>query len=168
MPAAMSASALALRKATHRAIAGVGESLDALHFNKAVAQIYEFANALAKGCDGVGAAWARREACTVLVQLVAPMMPHLAEELWQALGEDGLVLDAAWPTADAALLEDNVVTIAVQVAGKVRDTLEIARGLAPKAVEDLALRSDKVQRAIAGKPVRKVIVVPDRIVNVVV
>ncbi len=168
MPAAFSADALALRKATHRAIQGVTDALEALHFNKAVAQIYEFANALAKPVAGDGAAWARREACRALVQLVAPMMPHLAEESWQALGEPGLVLDAPWPKPEPSLLEQDQVVIAVQVAGKVRDRLAVAKGLPSPQVEAMALGSDKVQRAIAGKPVKKVIVVPDRIVNVVV
>ncbi len=96
------------------------------------------------------------------------MMPHLAEELWQRLGHKVLVADSAWPKADPALCQDDTVTIAVQVQGKLRDTLEFAKDADKADVEAQALALDKVQRAIDGRPVRKVIVVPNRIVNVVV
>ena len=99
-------------------------------------------------------------------RLVAPMMPHLAEETWQAIGT-GLIADAAWPPVDPALLIDDEVTIAVQVKGKLRDTLVVAKGTAREELERLALASDKVLRALEGAEIKKLIVVPDRLVNVV-
>jgi leucyl-tRNA synthetase len=102
-----------------------------------------------------------------LVLLAAPMMPHLAEEAWAKVGGTGLVADAAWPEVDPALLVDDEVTIAVQVKGKLRDTLTVAKGLPGPELEALALASEKVQRSLDGAQVRKVIVVPDRLVNIV-
>ncbi len=96
------------------------------------------------------------------------MMPHLAEELWQALGHDELLADQPWPEADAALIVDDTVTIAVQVNGKLRATIELPRDSAREAAEQAALANEHVQRAMAGKAPRKVIVVPNRIINVVV
>ena len=102
-----------------------------------------------------------------LVRLIAPMAPHLAEESWAALGNSGMVADAEWPRFDPALLVDEEVTLAVQVNGKLRDTLHAPRGLDRAAAEELALASEKVQRQLAGATPRKVIVVPDRLVNIV-
>ena len=101
-----------------------------------------------------------------LLHLIAPMMPHLAEEAWSAIGA-GLIADAAWPAVDPALLVDDEVTVAVQVKGKLRDTLSVAKGTAREELERLALASDKVQRALDGAEVKKIIVVPDRLVNLV-
>ncbi len=95
------------------------------------------------------------------------MAPHLAEEAWVALGEEGMVADAAWPSFDPAMLVDDEVTLAVQINGKLRDTLTAPRGLDREAAEALALASDKVQRQLGGAAPRKVIVVPDRLVNIV-
>jgi leucyl-tRNA synthetase len=108
------------------------------------------------------------EGVTFLVQLVAPMMPHLAETCWRALGQDGLVADAPWPVADPALLVEDSVRLAVQVNGKLRGTLDVARGLARSELEAQALTLEPVMRALAGNAPKKVIIVPDRIVNVVV
>jgi leucyl-tRNA synthetase len=102
-----------------------------------------------------------------LLRLVAPMVPHLAEQAWSSLGKDGLIADAAWPEADPALLVEDEVVIAVQVNGKLRDTLTAPRGAARETLEEMALASDKVIRILGGKPPRKVIVVPDRLVNFV-
>jgi leucyl-tRNA synthetase len=107
------------------------------------------------------------EAVRNLVLLIAPMAPHLAEECWSLLGAEGMVADAEWPTFDPALLVDEQVTLAVQVNGKLRDTLTAPRGLDRAAAEALALASDKVQRQLDGATPRKVIVVPDRLVNIV-
>jgi leucyl-tRNA synthetase len=152
-----------LKRALHKAIAGVTADIDALHFNKAVARLYELATAIEKAPPSV----TRHEAVTTFVQLIAPMMPHLAEEAWAHLRQDGLVADAPWPQTDPALLVDDSVTVAVQVNGKLRDTVELPKGLARDAVEAQVLSLEKVQRALDGKPPKKVIVVPDRLVNLV-
>ncbi|GIK97957.1 MAG: leucine--tRNA ligase [Alphaproteobacteria bacterium] len=162
--------ATALRRATHKAIAGVTEDVEKFHFNRAVARLYELANTIgevAPSAEG-GRGWALREALETLVQLIGPMMPHLAEELWQTLGHDGLLVDCAWPEADPALVVDATVTVAVQVNGKLRSTIELPRDSVEAAAREAALADEHVQRAMAGKPARKVIVVPNRIVNVVV
>jgi leucyl-tRNA synthetase len=160
---------LGLRRAAHKAIAAVTEDIDRFHFNKAVARIYELANAIAdyKGSDPADGP-ARREAFEILVRLAGPMMPHLAEEMWARLGHKTLLVETPWPEADPALLRDDMVTIAVQVGGKLRATLILERDAARGVVEAAALANDNVQRAIDGRPVRKVVVVPNRIVNVVV
>ncbi|MDE8651675.1 leucine--tRNA ligase [Novosphingobium album (ex Liu et al. 2023)] len=143
-------------------VAAVAEDIEALSFNKAVARIYELASAI----DKAGPSASRSAAIRAILLLVAPMMPHLAEEAWARIGE-GLIAEAAWPPVDPALLVDDEVTIAVQVKGKLRDTLTVAKGTAREELEALALASDKVQRALDGAEVRKVIVVPDRLVNLV-
>jgi leucyl-tRNA synthetase len=153
----------ALKRKLHRTISAVGEAIDALQFNKAVAQLYELVTAIEKAKPS----GTRSEAVRTLVLLVAPMAPHLAEEAWASLGQEGMIADAAWPRFDPALLVDEQVTLAVQVNGKLRDTLSAPRGLDKAAAEALALASDKVQRQLAGAPPRKVIVVPDRLVNIV-
>jgi leucyl-tRNA synthetase len=109
-----------------------------------------------------------REGLEALVRLIGPMMPHLAEELWQALGHETLLVDSPWPAADAALVVDSTVTVAVQVNGKLRSTIELPRDAAEALARDSALADEHVQRAMDGKAPRKVIVVPNRIVNVVV
>ena len=153
----------ALARKTHQAIAAVAEDIEALAFNKAVARIYELTSAAEK----VQPSADRTAAIRTVLLLAAPMMPHLAEEGWAAMGEAGLAANAAWPEVDAALLVEDEVTVAVQVKGKLRDTLTVAKGLPNPELEALALASEKVQRALDGAEVRKVIVVPDRLVNIV-
>ena len=153
----------ALERKLHRTIAAVGEAIDGLQFNKAVAQLYELVNAVEKASPSA----TRAESIRALVLLIAPMAPHLAEEAWAAMGGDGMIANAAWPNFEPALLIDDQVTLAVQVNGKLRDTLSAPRGLDRAAAEALALSSDKVQRQLAGATPRKVIVVPDRLVNIV-
>jgi leucyl-tRNA synthetase len=153
----------ALKRKLHRTIAAVGEAIESLQFNKAVAQLYELTSAIEKA----GPSATRHAAVRSLVLLIAPGAPHLAEECWAVLGESGMVADAPWPSFDAALLVDEQVTLAVQVNGKLRDTLNAPRGLDRAAAEALALASDKVQRQLNGAAPRKVIVVPDRLVNIV-
>jgi leucyl-tRNA synthetase len=148
---------------THRTIAAVTDDIDRLQFNKAVARLYELVNVLERTPAGP----ARRQAVISLVQLVAPMVPHLAEEAWALLGQPGLVCDAAWPVADPALLVDDTVTIAIQINGKLKDQMDAAKGLDRATVESMALGRDKVVRALAGAAPKKVIVVPDRLVNLV-
>ena len=151
-----------LARKTHQTIHAVASDIEALSFNKAVARIYELTGATEKAAPSAD----RSAAIHAILLLVAPMMPHLTEEAWGAIGT-GLIADAAWPPVDPALLIDDEVTIAVQVKGKLRDTLVVAKGTAREELERLALTSDKVQRALEGAEVKKVIVVPDRLVNVV-
>jgi leucyl-tRNA synthetase len=153
----------ALDRKLHQTIANVAVNIEALAFNKAVANIYELANAIEKAEPSAS----RRNASETLLLLVAPMVPHLAEEAWSALGKEGLIANAAWPAADPALLVEDEVTIAVQVNGKLRDTLMAPKGAPREALEEMALASEKVVRLLDGKPPRKVIVVPDRLVNLV-
>ena len=152
-----------LDRKLHKTIAGVATDIEALSFNKAVAKLYELANAIEKAPPSAS----RAEASRMLIRLVAPMVPHVAEEAWQRMGGTGLVADAAWPEADPALLVDDEVTIAIQVNGKLRDTLTAPKGMPRNEIEALALGSDKIVRLLDGKPPRKVIVVPDRLVNLV-
>jgi leucyl-tRNA synthetase len=161
--AAASGEDKTLARKTHHAIAAVAEDIEALAFNKAVARIYELTSAAEKAAPSAD----RSAAIRTLLLLAAPMMPHLAEEGWAAMGQDGLVADAPWPEIDPALLVEDEVTVAVQVKGKLRDTLTVAKGLPNAELEALALASEKVQRALDGAEVRKVIVVPDRLVNIV-
>jgi leucyl-tRNA synthetase len=168
-PADFGEEALELRRATHKSLDAVGRQIEALRFNVAVAQLYELSNALtaALAKQGAGLDWALREAIEHLVQMIGPMMPHLAEECWARLGYNTLLADQPWPQAEAALLVDDRVTIAVQVNGKRRDELTVARSASKEEIETAALKLEGVVRAIEGRPVKKVIVVPQRIVNVV-
>jgi leucyl-tRNA synthetase len=174
-PAQFSPAALKLRKATHRALASVTEDVEKLHFNVCVAHIYEFANTLGAAIGDVGAsadltpdfAWAMREAADVLVQLFNPMMPHLAEECWAALGHDTLVAQAAWSQVERELLIEDTVTMPVQINGKKRADVTVARNAANTEIEAAVLALDAVQKVLDGKTPKKVIIVPQRIVNVV-
>ena len=152
----------ALDRKAHQTVDLVASDIEALGFNKAVARIYELTGAIEKAAPSAS----RSAAISKLLLLVAPMMPHLAEEAYSQLGT-GLVADAAWPEVDPALLVDDEVTVAVQVKGKLRDTLTVAKGTSKEELERLALASEKVQRALEGAEVKKVIVVPDRLVNLV-
>jgi leucyl-tRNA synthetase len=166
--------AAAIRKAAHRALAAVEENVEGLRFNVAVAKIYELANALqallaeARTQGNAGdLAFAFREAAEIFVQLLAPMMPHLAEECWQALGGKGLVAEAPWPRIDRLLLVENAVTLPVQVNGRKRADVTVARDADQASIEAAVLELDAVRRAMEGRPPKKIIVVPQRIVNVV-
>ena len=154
----------ALDRKVHQMTAAVASDIEALAFNKAVARIYELTNAIEKAPQSSS----RNVAIRTLARLIAPMTPHLAEEAWSLLECHGLIADASWPDVDPELLVEDEVTIAVQVKGKLRDTLTVAKGLAQEELESLALASEKVQRSIDGAEVRKIIVVPDRLVNLVI
>ena len=156
------------RRAVHRAIVAVTDHIEKFRFNSAVARIRELTNLLEEMEAGEGAASVMREGVEVAVRLVGPMMPHLAEELWQALGHRTLVAEESWPSADPALVVEEQVTLAVQVNGKLRATVELPRDCDGPAAEAAALALTPVQRAMEGKKPRKVIVVPNRIINVVV
>jgi leucyl-tRNA synthetase len=153
----------ALERKLHQTIAAVGANIEALAFNKAVANIYELANAIEKAPPSRS----RTLATETLLLLVSPMIPHVAEEAWAAGGKSGLVADAPWPQADPVLLVEDEVTIAVQVNGKLRDTLIVAKGAPRETLQELALASEKVVKILEGRSPRKVIVVPDRLVNLV-
>jgi leucyl-tRNA synthetase len=160
-----------LRRVMHRTVAAVGDDLDKFRFNRAVARIRELTNAIEEvppAVLGTGAGPAvLREALETVTLLVGPMMPHLAEEMWQVLGREGLVAEQAWPVADPELARQEQVTIAVQVNGKLRGTLECPRDAEQSMVETAALQLPQVLRWLEGRPPRKVIVVPNRIVSIV-
>jgi leucyl-tRNA synthetase len=170
-PASFSDDALALRKAAHGALDKVTIGIEKLHFNVCLAHIREFTNALAdvlaRGEPAPDLAWAVREASVILVQLISPMMPHLAEECWLALGQKGLVSEANWPQIERDLLIEDTITLPVQVNGKKRGEVTVARTAQNPEIEAAVLALDAVKLTLGGKPARKVIVVPQRIVNVV-
>jgi leucyl-tRNA synthetase len=174
-PASFGAPAMAVRKAAHGALLKLSDDIEKLHFNVCVAHIYEFANALQTSFSTVKTdagiapdyAWAVHEAAKILVQLFHPMMPHLAEECWSALGHDTLVATQAWPNVEADLLMEDTITLPVQVNGKKRADVTVARNAGNADIEAAALALDAVKRALDGKAPKKVIVVPQRIVNVV-
>ena len=167
-PSDFSDNAKELRSTVHKAIVGVAEDIEAFHMNKAVARIRELSNALtAFNFKDDGDKWALREGYEALVRLFNPMMPHLAEELWQQLGHDTILADTLWPTHDDSLLSNDTVTIGVQVNGKVRATITLAADCSKDEAEKIALSQDGVKKALEGQDVKKVIVVPGRIVNVV-
>ena len=169
-PLEFSQAAQALRKTAHRIVRQVTENVEQLHFNSAIARIYEFMNALneVKFTDADDIRWTLRESMETIVKLVGPMMPHLAEELWQTLGHDTLLVDAHWPEADPALLVEDRVKLAVQVKGKLRATIEVARDETNEEIEAIALAQKTVQNAIGDAAIRKIIIVPGRVVNVVI
>jgi leucyl-tRNA synthetase len=153
----------ALDRKTHQTIAAVAADIESLGFNKAVARIYELTGAVEKAAPSAS----RSAAIRALVHLAAPMMPHLAEDVWASMGGEGLIADAPWPQVDPALLVDDEVTIAIQHMGKLRDTVTAPKGADKDTLEALALASANLQRSIDGAAIRKVIVVPDRLVNIV-
>ena len=165
--------AMKLRRSTHRAIADVTTYLDDFQYNRAVATVHELSNAILEFTAAIGdkteagAAWAHRESLEMLTRLISPLLPHLAEEAWQKLGHEHLLADAPWPSHEAALVIEDSVTVAVQVNGKLRATLDIARDSVDTEVEAAALALPGVQKAMDGRVVRKVIVVANRIVNIV-
>jgi leucyl-tRNA synthetase len=174
-PAEFSPDAVKIRQATHRAIAQVTENVERLRFNSAIARIREFANELTAALDevteaGVGAdvAWAYREAAEALILLVAPMTPHVAEECWADLGSADIVARTKWPQADPTLVARDLISLPVQVNGKKRAEIFVARDAGEEAVRAEALAQEGVVRALEGRPVKKFILVPNRIVNVVV
>ena len=156
-------------RAVHKSIAAVTEDLEKFGFNRAVARVRELANALADLTgDDPATAWVRRQGFEALVRLFGPMMPHLGEELWRRLGRDTLLAHTPWPEADAALVQDDVVTLGVQVNGKLRGTLDMAKDSAETDVRTAALALPSVAKVLGDGAPRRVIVVPNRIVNVVV
>ncbi|HMH62919.1 MAG TPA: class I tRNA ligase family protein, partial [Bradyrhizobium sp.] len=171
-PASFGADALAIRKAAHGALDKVSTGIEKLHFNVGLAYIREFSNALGEvlgreGQPSPDLGWATREAAVILVHLFAPMMPHLAEECWTVLGQPGLISEAHWPQIERDLLVEDTVTLVVQVNGKKRGEVTVASNAQNPEIEAAVLALDAVKQALGGKAVRKVIIVPMRIVNVV-
>lgn len=171
-PASFGTDATALRKAAHGALDKVTTGVERLHFNVCLAHIREFTNTFSEvlqrpGQPAADLAWAIREASQILVQLFSPMMPHLAEECWQVLGQPGLVSEANWPQIERDLLVEDSVTLVVQVNGKKRGDVTVATAAQNPEIEAAVLALDAVKLALDGKPVRRVIIVPKRIVNVV-
>ncbi|MEE8258181.1 MAG: leucine--tRNA ligase, partial [Sphingomonadales bacterium] len=152
----------------HKTTAGVSKDIEAFHYNKAVARLYEFVNGLSGIDEKARKSWAFRQSLLTLIRLLGPMMPHLAEEIWQKLGHKTLLADAPWPEVEESFLSDETITIALQVMGKLRDTLEIPPDTDTSSLEKKALASEKVKRAIGDKEIKKVIVVPGKIVNIVI
>ena len=166
-PEQLSEKAQKARRLIHRTISDVSSSLDRFHFNGAVAKVREMTNGLEELGQGAGEDFVLREGLDAMALLIGPMLPHLAEEIWEALGHKKMVIDTPWPKADPDLLIDNTVTIAVQVNGKLRATITLPRDLPAKEAEAAALAEAAVQKAMAGNAPKKVIVVPNKIINVV-
>jgi len=173
-PAQFGDDALKLRKAAHGALAKVSNEIEKLHFNVCLAHIRECANALSEAIETVAEgkaspdlAWAVKEAADILVPLFHPMMPHLAEECWAALGHTSLIAEAPWPKVEDALLVEDTITLPVQVNGKKRADVTVSRDAGNADIEAAVLTLDAVKKALDGKAPKKVIVVPQRIVNVV-
>ena len=164
-PANAEADASLIRE-THKAIKAVSEGVSGFRFNSAIAKLYAFVATVRD--HGAAGGTARRQALSALVRLVAPFTPHLAEECWTRLGEEGMVLDAPWPEFDPALAADDEVTLPIQVNGKRRGEIRVARGLEPAEVEAIVMADPDVQARLEGQTVRKIVVVKDRIVNLVV
>jgi leucyl-tRNA synthetase len=159
-----------LRRATHKLIKAVGESIEGFKFNSGIAKLYEFLNTL-KGFPAEGASpsllAARAEALTALCRLIAPFTPHLAEEGWVRLGGEGMVVDAPWPEYDPDLAADSELVLPVQINGKRRGEIRAPKGAAEADVRELALADEAVKAHLEGLTLRKVIVVQDRIINIV-
>jgi leucyl-tRNA synthetase len=168
IPEQISPALDAIRRLIHKTIAAVTDDLDKFRFNRAVARIRELTNALEDLPAGdPGAGSVLREGLDTAVRLIGPMMPHLAEEMWQTLGHAELLADTPWPKADPDLARDEQVTIAVQVNGKLRATLDLPRDAATREVEEAALALPQVTRFLEGRTPKKIVVVPNRIVSVV-
>ena len=146
-----------------KTVAAITTDIDKLQFNKAVARLYELVTAIERAPASV----TRADGVLTLLRLVSPMVPHLAEEAWALLGRPGMVIDAGWPVADPVLLIDDTVTIAIQVNGKLKDSFEAAKGADKAALEAEVLAREKVVRALEGRTPRKIVIVPDRLVNIV-
>ncbi|MDO5604644.1 MAG: class I tRNA ligase family protein, partial [Paracoccus sp. (in: a-proteobacteria)] len=153
-----------LTRAAHRAIEDVTRAIEGFAFNKAVAALYTLANAIGKSPAG---GESRRAAMRIMAQLLSPMVPHLAEDIWAMQGGAGMVVDAAWPKADPAMLQDDSVTLPIQINGKRRAEITVPRDMPKDQIESLVLADETVRRFLEGAAPKKLIVVPGRIVNVV-
>lgn len=169
IPKKLSDQAIELRRTVHKAITAISENIESFRFNAAVAKIYELTNFIVQfKAQSNDDNWALREAFEILVRIISPMMPHIAEELWSRLGHSEMVVNVAWPTADDKLTVDNTITLPVQVNGKLRANITLAVDASEDDIKAAATAEAAVQRAIGGKEIRKIIVVKNRIVNVVI
>ena len=163
--------ALELMRAAHKAIAGLSQDIDNFRFNRAVAQLHTLANAISEANNANAASdelrAAQRFSVETLTRLISPLAPHIAEEMWLLLGHDTLLADTAWPEADPALIADDTVEIGIQVNGKLRGTISLPRDCPKDEAERTALASPAILRYLEGSTPKKVIVVPNRIINVV-
>ncbi len=167
-PEGLGEAAMAARRAIHKTVFGVTQDLEQFRFNRAVARVHELSNLLADlGTSGSETAFLLREGYETIVRLIGPMMPHLAEELWRALGHKEMLIDVPWPEPDPLLLIDDMVTVAVSVNGKLRGTLELPRDAEQEAAKQAALALPAVMKAVEGKAVRRVVLVPNRVINLV-
>ena len=158
-----------LRKHTHQTIVNVTKDIEEFRFNRAVAAVRQLANNIAAFQEtGASESWARREAIEVLVKLIGPMLPHLAEEMWRLLGYPPSIAQATWPEPDSDLLSSETVTVAVQVNGKLRSTLTLAANLSADLAQEKALADPTIKSHIGERDIRKIIVVPNRVINVVI
>jgi leucyl-tRNA synthetase len=153
-----------LLREMHKTIRDVTLGIESFGFNAAIAKLYSFTNTLAKSKAGAAA---QKQAIMTLAQLMSPMTPHLSEAIWAHQGGEGLIATAPWPVADETMLVENTVTLPIQINGKRRGEIEVAKDLDKAEVEKLALSHDAVVKALNGGAPKKVIVVPGRIVNVV-
>ena len=154
-----------LLRAMHKTIHDVTMAIESFGFNAAIARLYAFTNTLQKSKAGADT---QRQAMRTMAQLMAPFTPHLAEEIWARQGGEGLIASAPWPEADPAMLVEDTVTLPIQINGKRRSEITVARDLSREEVEKLALADQAVERALDGQAPKKLIVVPGRIVNVVI
>jgi leucyl-tRNA synthetase len=169
VPSSFDKAAADLRRMTHQTIGDVTDAIEQFRFNRAVAKLYELTNGLTAAHDqSTAMLWARREAFEVLVRLFGPMMPHLAEEIWQRLGHKTLLVDEAWPVADESLTVKDAVTLPIQINGKLRATIAVAIDETEENVREAALQESAVRRTIGDKPIRKFILVKNRVVNIVI
>ena len=171
MPSEISQSAMDLRKTCHKTLQHIETDIENLRFNRAIAHVHEFVNQISNGLrdhgNEPGNLYALNESAQILCHIISPMMPHLAEECWSTLGHRSLIAKQLWPQVDESLLQEDTVSIAVQINGKRRAEITIAKDAEKSEVEEMALGLDNIERNLAGLTVRKVIVVPNRIVNIV-
>lgn len=167
-PEKFSDKALSLRKTSHLTAYEMANDIESFHMNKAVARIREFSNKISSfKTKTKDEKWALREALEYFVICINPLIPHIAEELWSKLGHDKMLTQTSWPASDKSLMEENTITIAVQINGKVKTTITLAKDADKETAEKTALNEEKIAKALIGKEIKKIIVVPGRIVNIV-
>lgn len=152
------------RRTIHKTIAGVTADIEAFRFNRAIARLYELVNAFSDNITKSDL----QEGLETLAQLVQPFMPHLAEELWQQLGHRQSIMQQPWPKADEALIQEETHVIAIQINGKMRDTVTVPKEVSEQVLKEKALLQPAIQKFLANRPIKKIIVVPNRLINIMV